>query len=1814
MSAFARPKKPPAAPEKHGPPAVGPRTAPSAGGENAFAIATRDGGIGVQRVRTPTQGGPFGSIVEDDVAPGPGQIRRIEFVTKAVAAIESVSTSELARFGKTARDCPYLAYYVRYYRDKPAAHIERMIARYARPKGTDPPSLLTAILERVRTAISLWALTGKVELPETPLGPAGGATRAVFGFDGPVTARDPQAVRASLGAGHPLDAATRSRMERGFGRDFGDVRVHSDAAAGRTATSLSARAFAVGSDIAFGTGQYRPGTARGDVMLAHELAHVVQQGGSGAVPLAFSSSNDTALEADADQAALSAVARSGMAPEAIAEHVAVHTATPGAGLRLQRCSGGLSDAEAMAGSVDVKEAAPTELSGIYEAARRPTMPGEQEHEYYGESGIRTRYFFYVDADGDGSAELKVWFDVTERSKPYSYAVKAQMTVVQLSSKEKKTVDLDLGDIPRSFSVFPQLRRASDGFSPTELEIDGVGGGWGSMTMLIDPPSSPGVPTYKWRWSTHPAAGVGRAVKADGELAFKKAEATLFNMWQPDDPRSAAGIWTIDAKVGPYAERFRFTFLKPDPSKDKVVVGVSAFTTGAGGASTPWGAQSTDTITCPDHLRVKTVENRGARLGLELSEKGGCRIDLYDRFEGGHEGYDIGWYIPKESRNRTHTFSVVQGGTSHGFGRFEVSEGKMTIGMTGARSATFPAASGAMAIEVLEPLVASGFDFSKEAAAVLKARSAARDKAVAEGAISKETNAAFNSLATSWAGLVSQLGMAATKKPGADVPTSKSAVVAAIAVYRPRLVAEVPTYGVGDPEKNDRMYSERISHLRHRFTGEQFVAPRSISHGNWGLPSEVDLKGLASSEAPTIDRFVGAVKAERWAEAAGQFHLLAIQIDRWVAFELAKMPGHENESEQLETLALLSQRMRSLAAKKPLVVHAVFHIHDKYKQEGKISPADNIPLRLYAWHDDTNWYLEDLTDPRKEYKDHYKYTKPAKPEDPDEPPHELFLKLNWKEHFPKGLIRYVLPSGHYDAVETTAEPEWYDYLAYAAAALAVAAIVIGTAGAGAPLAGTVATTLFVTSGILQATASIAHLHDMAEHGHRDPAKEALDVLNIIASLAGAGAIGARALLTAGRVGAAADLAGSALAAKSAAATALHVLSFVAISTDAANLVVSTAEFIEQYDAIDSAPGMGDSDRLEAKALLILKFAGTTALTVWSVKGGVDDLRLAMKAGKALKYDILTGGVAGRKGVVDVRGEWEHADYTKELEARLAGTPAEDLKSTKVTVVDDPAEWKRLTSGSELGAAVVRNEGGVPVLYVRKGAHPSRIAEEAIHLVQLKDPHLAKLFAKLDEAKLAKWPTLKPAERVDILKAKLDLEIDAQRRLIKDIAGREPGAANFAALDGAYQSLEHLQGKYLDLVSMKPSDLDKLAKAGATPELLEDVPRLFNKTVTEGFGVDQSWRMLDEASFIAAYRAKYPYPSRSSLSDADLKARYHASKRLSPDTWRLVDVSREPAPKPHVTAEYEGPPRVYTGEPTSGSSGLPFATYGDRKKFDEAFKARDRAREKAEKIRADPNFETDLAVRSAWGKAMAEMREQSRIIGEMAGMEAVQKEFGHLGTLELESRRSRQGLPLRRLRPRLHPHHQGGKEDGDRGRSQGWLGRPRRGVGGRRHLRPAGHQALLRLHHGQDGGRNSRHGLRPHRHPGRGRGEVPPRQGEDPDRCDLGSQHPRQRRGEHLRPVEVITAASGTWGSAPRGAGSGGRKRRRASAPSTRAHRARARRARRSQALPGSIHIGATAPRSATGSRGSRPRHAAGPHPGPPEEDIPTRPPGGSPDRG
>ncbi|MDC8757010.1 DUF4157 domain-containing protein [Janthinobacterium fluminis] len=141
-------------------------------------------------------------------------------------------------------------------------------------------------------------------------GAANPAAGAMLRRSMPAEERAAAGVRDMLqSAGRPLDGATRGAMQGHFKRDLSRVRVHTDAAAADSAAALHASAYTVGPHIAFGRGRFAPDTPQGKHLIAHELAHTVQQGFA-APPAAIVASRraGAAHEGEANRAASRIVA------------------------------------------------------------------------------------------------------------------------------------------------------------------------------------------------------------------------------------------------------------------------------------------------------------------------------------------------------------------------------------------------------------------------------------------------------------------------------------------------------------------------------------------------------------------------------------------------------------------------------------------------------------------------------------------------------------------------------------------------------------------------------------------------------------------------------------------------------------------------------------------------------------------------------------------------------------------------------------------------------------------------------------------------------------------------------------------------------------------------------------------------------------------------------------------------------------------------------------------------------------------------------------------------------------------------------------------------------------------------------------------------------------------------------------------------------------------------------------------------------------------------------------------------------------------
>jgi Domain of unknown function (DUF4157) len=332
-----------------------PEAAPGASPEPAAAAPSPDAGPADRGSEEQASADrvPAAAVVVDDetTTVGTGQMKKREFLTRLRSAVLESAETALSDKSRIEQARAFVDSRIADYEGKDAEELNRDLSRLIpdeRPTTAD--GYISAIAQRVRTGVATWERTGEIppevsQFADAAPG-AGGLLASLGGLffkalpGGPRNAESPQAVSARLGVGRPLDGAIRSRMESAFGRSFAGVQVHDDATAAGLSSRFNARAFTIGRHVAFGAGEYRPGTIAGDALMAHELAHVAQQDGAGdsLQPMASASVSYGALERDADMAAVGAVASLWGLRLPIPRLSLRATPRLTSGLRLQRCS------------------------------------------------------------------------------------------------------------------------------------------------------------------------------------------------------------------------------------------------------------------------------------------------------------------------------------------------------------------------------------------------------------------------------------------------------------------------------------------------------------------------------------------------------------------------------------------------------------------------------------------------------------------------------------------------------------------------------------------------------------------------------------------------------------------------------------------------------------------------------------------------------------------------------------------------------------------------------------------------------------------------------------------------------------------------------------------------------------------------------------------------------------------------------------------------------------------------------------------------------------------------------------------------------------------------------------------------------------------------------------------------------------------------------------------------------------------------------------------------------------------------------------
>jgi hypothetical protein len=211
-----------------------------------------------------------------------------------------------------------------------SSHVRRRTGENAGPAAETGPHPLVKLQRQVGNATIARTLAQREEMPEEEIMAKhdhdGADAVAEVGLDGGQISRELSSqIDSRRGGGATLDSGTRTKMESAFGDRFDDVRVHTDDESDRLNRSVSAKAFTTGTDIFFS----RNASPSDSNLLAHELAHVVQQRGSSSAggPMTVGAADDG--HEHAADAAASAVASGGSSvqrmvegPEAIAREAA----------------------------------------------------------------------------------------------------------------------------------------------------------------------------------------------------------------------------------------------------------------------------------------------------------------------------------------------------------------------------------------------------------------------------------------------------------------------------------------------------------------------------------------------------------------------------------------------------------------------------------------------------------------------------------------------------------------------------------------------------------------------------------------------------------------------------------------------------------------------------------------------------------------------------------------------------------------------------------------------------------------------------------------------------------------------------------------------------------------------------------------------------------------------------------------------------------------------------------------------------------------------------------------------------------------------------------------------------------------------------------------------------------------------------------------------------------------------------------------------------------------------------------------------------
>ena len=1136
--------------------------------------------------------------IVDHGSPAAGQLTVEGFLTQLdIALCDSVQAALPSPW--RAAGCPWIAHWIGHYRGRSAAEINQAVTLYApaAASASTAEEVIQAICERVRTAVEQWRATGQIPPDATAAaaaesrassraaatGPERGSqalARAVLARSTLGTEPGPSRLAAQLGAGRALSSVDRARFGRAFASDFSSVRIHDTPTDHALARGLGAAALTVGPDVVFGRDAYSPGTPLGDALLAHELAHVVQQDGAVVRP-----ANSLLAEADASRAALDALTGGPARPRVRG------------GLALNRC--GSSGETTRDGAIYAN--AP---SGPLRTFPSDDTPGGVPPVMLDPK--RHLHTARIDGDGDQRKELDV---AIERTSQYAdnNAREFTVTLTQVSTHEAQVAHFALPDDDTGGFDFVTLRSVTDGHGPTEFSL--VPGG-GQVLRLWPGVRYGGGIVYVAELLSRPAGAQfddpPTVASQRQRLEFTRADvaAPVFSVVGPRSttqggtvgPRrigtSGSPFWAVDLAASVYGDKWRLSFRRPKTNDDRVDMGLSVLDARTG---EPQGG-ATIPLRVHRDLTVSVLATTGISAEIDLDGDGYADIELFDRLSQSTEYVNPG--SPRD--HRIHELSVVGPAVVTPFSqRYNVDNGLIVAGGLHGRETDLPGAADAAAFELLdrEPPIP---DMDAELDQLDLQLAALRTTAHDGGLIGDDVY-------QGWARLSNSLNALAVMRAGGDAVTTE---------VRTQMAEQARAFG--------------------RALDVEYAVG---SH----LPDTGPPAGGSASTATASPIFaaLGEMLAQKlmggfWDDAIASYRSITGSFDLLIrsrskdSFPDAIEGRPESRLSDLmaQTLGQVDL-LRTVRRQHPDAtrISAVYQLRASWADGGRLA---QVPLSLYYWRDGNKWRIKDCT----HADDSPVYPAAAAPGE-TEPSVAAMRALNSDHHFQAGLIDYVMPSGRAGQVTTTGESavlHWVGIAALAAAAIGLGLLTMG--------AGTAAVVAFTISGLAGATLAGVDLYQRHRTDTLTVGHAVLDIAQIVGSLLSGPLVGAGRVLNAARLAAAAGEAVEATLVLRAANAMWVPLQVIEGTTALVQGVMLTAEAYEQMARIHDSQATA-SVKHRALLTFLTQLAITGALTVLSVRGNSAEIlrgrSLAFeRVGDALYAVPATRSVQGRaiEGTRDV----------------------------------------------------------------------------------------------------------------------------------------------------------------------------------------------------------------------------------------------------------------------------------------------------------------------------------------------------------------------------------------------------------------------------------------------------------------------------------------------------------------------------------------------------------------------------------------------------